>query len=54
MVGAAGAGTLVAEEATTLRTGVVPALLLSGAEECPVLWRWGRPLSDVWRLPLPW
>ena len=47
MVGAAGAGTLVAEEATTLGTGVVPALLPWGPEECPVLRGRGGPFSGV-------
>ena len=60
MVEAAGAGVLVAGVAkraggaATLRAGAVPALWLWEAEECPWLrWR-GGPLSDMWRLLLPW
>ena len=61
MAGAAGAGALVAGDAgkgagnvATLGAGVVPALLPWGAEECPELRGRGGPLSDMWRLPLPW
>ena len=60
MAEAAGAGTLVAgavngaEDAATLRAGVVPALLPWEAEECPVLRGRGGPLLGVWRRPLPW
>ena len=60
MVETAGAGALVtgagkgAGGATTLGAGVVSALLPWGAEECPELQGRGGPLSDMWRLPLPW
>ena len=60
MAEAAGAGVLVtgavngAGDAATLGTGVVPALLPWGAGKCPVLRGRGGPLSDMWRLPLPW
>ena len=59
-VEAAGAGPLVAGagegagDATTLGAGVVPVLLPRGAEECPELRGRGGPLSDMWRLSLPW
>ena len=60
MAEAAGAGALVAGAgkgtggAATLGDGMVPALLPWGAEECPVLRGRAGPLSDVWRVPLPW
>ena len=60
MAEAAGAGALVAGAgkgaggAATLGAGVVPVLLPWGAEECPELRGRGEPLSDMWRLLLPW
>ena len=60
MVEAAGAEALIAgaakgaSGAATLGAGDVPVLWPWEAEECPWLrWR-GGPLSDMWRLLLPW